>query len=158
MGGCNWTTDAMESQPKKWASCEWSDNTTSSCFYQNGTFGNCMGGGQQGIWGACKMSTGFWGQCMLNGTMLSNCSWGDQASNAAGQPWHFCFWDTGYSTECMGKDLSNCQSMTIPNSAAENPTGWGMCASSEGTWGFCNKNNWQCFTGDMEMMNSSKQF
>ena len=79
MGACNWTTDAVESRPKKWAHCEWNDNSTSKCYYKNETFGNCMGGGSQGMWGACKKSTGFWGMCQLNGTELTNCSWGDEA-------------------------------------------------------------------------------
>lgn len=150
MGACNWTTDPKESQPHKWARCEWSDNTISTCHYKNNSYRGCKGGGIDGSWGRCQMSTGFWAQCQLLNGSLHNCTWGDMKMKNESDDWHFCFWDRGYSTECFGTNKSNCHSVAIPNSAAMDPSGWGMCASSMGSWGFCNKDTNTCYQGTMK--------
>ncbi|ELU00589.1 hypothetical protein CAPTEDRAFT_221969 [Capitella teleta] len=153
MGACNWTTDPKESQPHKWARCEWSDNTISTCHYKNNSYRGCKGGGIDGSWGRCQMSTGFWAQCQLLNGSLHNCTWGDMKMKNESDDWHFCFWDRGYSTECFGTNKSNCHSVAIPNSAAMDPSGWGMCASSMGSWGFCNKDTNTCYQGTMKSVN-----
>lgn len=144
MGACNWTSDPVDMQPMKWARCEFIDMSSSICFYHDDTFGNCTGNKSlRDGWGHCMISTGLWAQCQISNNIMSNCTWGSAEGNG-----HYCLWDTGYATVCPSDDKTKCTTTQVSQGVDPNmSSGWGLCAASNGSWGFCNMKTEQCFLG-----------
>ena len=149
MGACNWTSDPEEMRPKKWARCEFQDKSISKCFYckASGTFSNCTGNksAQDGL-AKCHVSTGYWAKCLVDNGQMTNCTWG-----AEDKDWHYCMWDSGYASHCPLNDTSKCNTtQVISDLDTSKAKGWGLCAGSDGVWGFCNKTSKQCIQGMMQ--------